>query len=72
MDIWKGFLLWMHHKLQGLFSHLRAVLGLDTLVGYQLGSQRLLDHKAGHSLGLLCNTPTVEQAVWALATGGSM
>lgn len=39
------------------FSHLRAVLGLDTLLGYQLGSQRLSDHKAGHSLGLLCNAP---------------
>ena len=35
----------MHHKLQGLFSQLRAVLGLDSLVGYQLGSQRLLDHR---------------------------
>lgn len=37
----------MHHKLQCLASHLRPVLGLDTLAVHQLGSQKLLTTRQG-------------------------
>lgn len=41
VGIWKGPLLYMHHRLQCQTSHLRgAGLRLDTLAGHQLGTKR--------------------------------
>lgn len=62
--MWPGHIS-LHGHLEGVSApgtpqatlsgfHLRAVLGLDTLAGHQLGSQRLCDHKEGLLVSSSC------------------